>query len=163
MGMFSSKKDVAITIRCAVIEDVPAIIEMGTKFYAASKCADVIAGFDPGSFEVTVQRMMVPESGGLILLAMAGDQPAGMAGVLIYPCFFNLQILFAQEVFYWVEPQHRGHGGPVLLDGLEVVCKGLGANVMILAATSGLRDKALAELYARRGYRAGENSFVKAL
>ena len=153
----------SIIIRTAEPDDLPAILDMGARFVAATNWASIIAPFDRESFQATTQRMMIPESGGVILLAQNGAGIAGMVGALIYPCFFNVEVLQAQEVFYWAEPEHRGHAGPILIEGIEVVCKGLGARVMIVGSVAGLRDKAVAELYARRGYRQGENSFVKAL
>jgi len=73
------------------------IIDMGGRFVAAIKWSDTVAVFDPVSFEITVRTMMAPESGGLVLVAQNGAGLAGMAGSLIYPCFFNLQTLMAQE------------------------------------------------------------------
>lgn len=152
-----------IDIRAATEDDIPEIVEMGARFYAESKWEDIIAAFDPVSFEITVRHMMVPESGGIVLVAQNGSGLAGMAAAAIFPCFFNLHVLQAQEVFIWCAPSARGHAGPRLMDGLETVAKGLGAKAMMGGKVDGLRDAAMTAFWTRRGYRAGETSFVKAL
>ena len=155
----------SFTIRSAEEADVPHIIDMGERFFSASKWSSSIATFDRESFKATVQRMMTPPDvgGGLILYAESKGRPAGMVGVVCFPCYFNLNIIFAQELFLWAEPEHRGHLGPQLLDAIELICGDLGVQVMICGSISGLKDKLVGELYARRGYRPSESSFIKAL
>lgn len=154
-----------IDIRAATPADVPALVAMVRRLYDESKWSSVVEEFDDDSMAANLQRMMIPETGGVVVVAVADDgEFAGMAAALIYPCFFNVAVLVGQEIVFWVDPEYGGHTGPAIINGMEAVCKGLGAKVMIQAdLPRGRRDEAVTEFYRRRGYQPGENIFVKAL
>jgi len=148
-----------IMVRPATLDDVPALIPMGARFYEASRFGDLVE-FDDGSFSLTA-RHLIENAQGILLVAEDDGARAGMAAGLVFPFYFNVSAICAQELFWWAERNVRAGVGTALLDGLEATARHLGARVMIASAVSGLRDQAVAALYARRGYRAADNSFIK--
>lgn len=145
-------------IRRATEADTPALVEMGKHFHEASGWG-ALSEFNPESFTVTVKNLMSGALDGGIYVAGS----VGMAAFLIYPLYFNSAVRVGQEVFWWIEPEHRYGLGGELVTAMENDARKAGAAVFMLAALPGLREMALARLYARRGYRAAENTYLKRL
>lgn len=148
-------------IREAVAEDIPDILIMGQKFYNLAGWSDV-APWNAVSVMGTLERMTGSQEA--VLLVIENETGVcGMVGAVIYPFYCNNAYLMAQEMFFWVEPGARGNDAAELFDKLEEDAKAKGARIMIMISVEGLRASALARLYRRRGYKAAENSFIKAL
>jgi GNAT superfamily N-acetyltransferase len=83
---------------------------------------------------------------------------------MAYPVWFDNEHLTAQEVFWWVEPQHRGGFlGTELRQGLEDWACNKGCLTMEMGALEALRPEVLTALYARKGFDAKERTFIKRL
>lgn len=91
-------------IRQATVNDLPKLLEMGQRFFDASGYSDVTT-FRPEVFAFSLNTIA---SNGVLLVADQ-DGPVGMAGALVYPFYFSGDTT-AQEVFWWVDPDHRGIG-----------------------------------------------------
>ena len=79
---------------------------------------------------------------------LAGASPSPFAPILV-----------ADEVLWWVEPEHRSGDSLKMLDLYEGWAEGIGAKIVGLSFFGG---KVPAE-YKRRGYAPGERKFAKAL
>lgn len=134
---------------------------MGREFFAASGLADM-AAWDDASFEKVATALMSEEVAGSLLVVDAGWL-VGMAGSVIFPLFCNQSVMMAQEVFWFVNPEHRNGIGATLLRELEADASRKGASLFISAQIAGQRDEAFARVYARRGYRPSENTFIRKL
>ena len=150
------------TIRRADLFDLPAIKRLGRDFFEAAQWSD-IADWDEASAERTALSLIGGVVPGGLLIAETADETVGMAGYVLFPFSFNHALLIAQEMFWYVDPKHRFGAGRDLMDALEESARAQGATVLIMASIAGLRDAAVARLYARRGYRPAENTFVKRL
>lgn len=114
--------------------------------------------FDEVSCMATFTNLLANENA-ILLIA-----PGGMLGGLTYPHFFNQNRWIAQELFYWVDIEHRGNGtARLLLDAFETWAKVKGAHLISLIALDAQRPQAVGELYRRRGYQAMEHSYFKPL
>jgi GNAT superfamily N-acetyltransferase len=98
---------------------------------------------------------------GVVLIAERSGQAVGMAGLVVSPFMFNRGALAAYEVFWWIEPEHRG--GIVawsLLKAVEPACRRRGCSIVQMTALHDSPPQAV-EMYRRAGYSHTETSFTK--
>lgn len=147
-------------IREATLEDVPAIIEMGQRFFDASGY-DGMTSYDPVSASTTYINLIQSPDG--ILLVHDGENgPDGMTGALLFPFFFNNSHKHGQEVFWWVNPESRG-SGVQLFRALENIARERGAKSLAMATVASLESEAVGRIYERFGYSLSDLTYVKAL
>jgi GNAT superfamily N-acetyltransferase len=143
-------------IREATAADIPRLVEMGERFFEASGYAD-IATFDTGAAEQTTRDLL---AGGVVLVAEAEGEVVGMAGALVYRFYFSKDDMTAQELVWWVEPEHRGIGQQ-LHKALEDGARERGATSISMIALDSM--KWVGRLYERAGYRPSEHCYIKRL
>ena len=149
-------------IRLATVEDIPQMIPLAERFFAASGLSQWFR-FDPESFANTVDGL-IGSPAGIVLIAKAGDECVGMVAALAYQCWFDSAHRTAQELFWWVEPEHRqGSTGAQLWRRLEEWAQQNECRTMEMGALEALRPEALGKKYARLGYGPKERIFVKSL
>lgn len=150
-----------IEIRPAAVDDIPAIVRIGARFFDEAEWADV-AEWDHDSICSTL-RGMIADPNGIVLIAIREGVICGIAGGLVYPLYFNCNHITGQELFWWVEPEARKGVGAHLLDCLELAAMNAGAQSWAMIALDKVRPEAVGALYRRRGYRASEHSYIKRL
>lgn len=143
-------------IRDATEADVKRIVEMGRAFFEISG-QDDIATFDDEAAADTVRACMEE---GVVLVLQKDGVLVGMAGALIYRIYLSRDDITAQELFWWVEPEHRGVGTE-LLKMLERRAKENGAASIAMIELESM--KGVGRLYERAGYRAHDHTYVKRL
>jgi L-amino acid N-acyltransferase YncA len=144
-------------IRPATEADIPAIVAMSARFYETTSYAG-FAAFDPQAAEALARNMIAD---GVMLVA--GDEPAGMVGLMVVPFMFNPAHRVAYEVVWWVNPDAQGMGaGKALLAAIEPACraKDCAAIQMVHLASS---PPQAAALYERLGFAHTESSYTKVL
>lgn len=146
-------------IRPATERDIPALLDMGRRFFDEAMWCDVTE-YDPGSMDRTLCHL-IDSASGILLVVETNGAVVGMAGVLLYPHYFNTDSLTGQEIFWWVEPSHRKGSGGALLDAMESAAKAAGALSFSMVSVACLRSDALDRVYRRRGYRPAERSYIK--
>ncbi len=67
----------------------------------------------------------------------------------------------AQERLWWIDPDHRGPAAIKMLDGYEAWARDHGCRFIGMAGLGASPD--VGRLYERRGYRAAETHYLKAL
>ncbi len=149
-------------VRPAALDDLPRLEIMGARFFEASGL-DRWFTYRPLCFSQVCVNFMT--NGQAVILVGEGAMGAvGMAAALAYPCWFDEDHLTAQELFWWVEPAHRGGlMGTELRQGLEDWARGKGCRTMEMGALEASRPEALAALYERKGYGPKERIFCKRL
>ncbi|KFC61958.1 GNAT family N-acetyltransferase [Massilia sp. LC238] len=148
-------------IRRAALSDLGALLSMGRKFFAASGYAD-IARFDEESFRRTVDQLMTDNA--VCLVAEIDGQVVGAAGALAYPFYFDASHKTGQEVFWWLDPEHRGgQVGIRLFAELEAWARAQGCKSFTMIALDAVDAWRVGKIYQRCGYRPSEHSYIKEL
>jgi GNAT superfamily N-acetyltransferase len=83
-----------------------------------------------------------------LLLAVAYEHPFG-------------PVRMARETVWWIEPDHRGLSAVRMLEAYEDWCRSQDCHYSGMAAMGG--DESVGRLYMRRGYRAAETHYLKAV
>jgi GNAT superfamily N-acetyltransferase len=79
---------------------------------------------------------------------------------LLHPHYFNASHITGQELFWWIDPDHRGRGSE-LLNALEAWVKDQGAHSFVMITLEALEPERVGLIYRRRGYRPVEHSYLK--
>lgn len=148
-------------IRPAVDSDISVLIEMGQRFFAVAGCAD-IADFDVASFKATVAHLMAGDS--CCLVVEVDGHVIGAAGAMAYPFYFNTSHKTGQEIFWWINPEHRGgSAGTRLFAALEAWARDAGCKSFSMIALDAVEPNKVGAFYRRSGYRPTEHSYIKEL
>lgn len=139
-------------IREATREDISHLVVMGLHFVRSGEYGDHLDESPDALFE-TMFRLIEGEDA--ILLVQGDDKPIGMLGGLIYRHPLSWQTFFS-ELFWWVEPEHRGHGLD-LPRHAEAWAKTLGATHCIMVSPN---DR-VSRLYEKLGYSKLETHYIK--
>lgn len=116
---------------------------------------------DPESFATLVRQLMNPAQGRAYVLVQ-GSEIIGGAGVLFFPCWYDANRLDAQELFWWIEPEHRGkRDGIRLIERIEADAKAAGVHRLMLIHPAG--NEKVGFFYARRGYTKTETVYSRRL
>lgn len=147
-------------IRPATHDDLPRVLEMGERFFDTAGWDDV-AEWDQASVRKTLEGLIEGDAGCLFVAEAEGGL-VGMTGGLVYPFYFDHGHITGQELFWWVEPEHRGVGG-ALLDAMETWAKEAGAKSFAMIALDKINPDLMGRVYRRRGYRPSEHSYIRRL
>jgi len=147
-------------VRNADKQDLAAIVDMGAKFHAASPIHQNIP-FDFESFYCFCETSLTsPDIG--FWVAEHESALVGMTAAIVYPAYFNAHRHIAQELFWWVEEAARGAGaGRALIEAIEAWAKDTGADAVFMLALADKNEEKMHNLYAQRGYRPLERTFIK--
>ncbi len=149
-------------IRPAVLNDLPRLQVMGAKFFEVSGL-DRWFSFKPRCFSQVCTNFMENDQA-VLLVAERQTGAIAMAAALAYPCWFDVDHLTCQELFWWVDPDFRG--GPAsdqLRQGLEDWARGRGCQTLEMGALEASRPEVMAHLYERKGYEPKERIFCRSL
>lgn len=146
-----------MTIRFAGHRDIPALIQMGQHFHSSSPYANLVP-LDLATVERT-GRTLIDGEDSAIIIALSGEQridihAVGMLGLAVYSHPIS-GVRVASELFWWVEPEFRGHTGLKLLRLAEKWAVSRGAKVLQMIAPTVQTE----QLYNRLGYTKVETSY----
>lgn len=140
-------------IRLACAADVPRLVEMGLRFRAETDYARHLVE-NPAQMAELAARLIA--SDGVLVSERAGAL-VGMLGYVLFPHFLSGELV-AGEVFWWVEPEHRGEGVKLLREA-ERRAKQRGALKLQMIAP----NEKVGALYQRFGYSYVESTFQRSL
>ena len=144
-------------VREAKHEDIVHFLGMAREF--------AILADEPFDRESTAQHVewMIEQDNTIALIAFDGDAAVGICGGIVFPTFWDNSKLTATETWWFVREDWRGTGaGLRLMDALESWAKQAGAWRLSMMTIVGIAP-GVEKIYARRGYRERENTFVKEL
>lgn len=107
--------------------------------------------------EKWTERLAFDDTAVVFYQTNGGPEPVGMIAGACYENQISGE-LEAKEAFWFVEPEHRGHGMD-LLERFESWASEHKAKRVWMVRLDGLRERALDRIYERRGYRPVERSF----
>lgn len=144
-----------MNIRSATLDDVPRLVEMSSRFLRESVYGTL---FNPSPSQIKSIVAVVLDLG-IALVGEVDKRPVGMIGLVDVPHPVTGDRC-AQEVAWWVDPEHRqGSIGPRLIVAAELWAVRRGLPAIWLAAPHQNED--VGAWLSRRGYRAVETSYVK--
>ncbi len=147
----------AISFRQAVVADVPRLTLMLRQFVTSTKYRKFV-GDSPAALETFLLSLFLNDSSA-IFVAERESQVIGMLGVLGYVHPMSGEKC-AGELFWWLDPEHRGAGG-WLLRRAEAWAKAYGAVSMQMIAP--IDQPNVEMMYRRVGYEAVEVAYQKRL
>lgn len=139
-----------ISYRQATDEDVPALVYMLREFVTSTKYRKFV-GDSIDALQVFLQGLMTNEAAG-VFVAERDGKVIGMIALLRYIHPMSGEKV-AGELFWWLDPAHRGAGG-WLLRRAESWARGWGAKSLQMIAPSD--SPHVGEMYRRLGYEAVE-------
>lgn len=142
-------------IREACEDDVPRLVDMGRRFIEESDYRFAI-GVNEAALSRLMHKLIALDEGVVFVLTPA-HTAIGMIGLHIFEHPLSDQS-FAAELFWWVEPEHRGQGFGLLRQA-ENWAKERGAVKLQMIAPS---DK-VARYYQALGYSKLEEHYQKDL
>lgn len=97
-------------IRLAKENDVPRMVEMGERFRRETSYAKFLSK-NPSRMEALGKQLMTHDG---LLASEEGGKLVGMLGYITHDHFISGDKMVG-EVFWWVEPEHRGEGLKLVL------------------------------------------------
>ena len=144
-----------VTIRAATVDDVPAVVRMGLRFRQDTVYRSRVA--ENQTQMTALAHRLVDDEAGLLLVVDRNGAVVGMIGAMAFPHHISGQPTVG-ELFFWVEPEHRGCGVR-LLKRAEQWARDRGATSMQMIAPTPDVER----LYQRLGYTALEVTYEKPL
>jgi GNAT superfamily N-acetyltransferase len=135
--------------------DVPRMVEMGTRFVTETSYNSRMT-VNPEQMAETA-HMLIENPAGAVFVSEQAGEVVGMIGLLQFQHPISGESTVS-ELFWWVEPEHRGHGVR-LLKRAERWARSIGAERLhMIAPTS-----QVGALYEALGYELLETAYQRAL
>lgn len=145
------------TIREATRDDLPRVVAMFARFVRESQYRQYIGNHPDHAARMMAQ--LIDREDWALFVVEQDDDVIGMLGLMLFDQPFSGERL-ATELFWWLDPEHRGHGGWLLKRG-EKWAKAHGATRISMMAPA---DKPrVAETYRRLGYAEVEHVYQRDL
>lgn len=140
-------------IRLATLADIPRLVEMGQEFRRQTSYSNHLAD-NPAKMAETAGQLIEKQG---VLVLERDDQVVGMLGFLVFPHFLSGENV-AVEIFWWVDPQHRGRGLALIREA-ERRAKSSGAKQIQMIAP----NDQVAAIYRRMRYQFVEATYQRTL
>jgi GNAT superfamily N-acetyltransferase len=140
-------------IRNATAKDTTILVRMGRNFRGSTPYAKYISD-NPGKATQLISQLIRNKT---LIVLEEGEQIVGMLGYIVHSHFMSGDLVVT-EVFWWVEPEHRG-SGVSLMDEMENRARTLGAKFTQMIAP----NAKVARFYRHCGYEFVESCHQKAL
>lgn len=140
-------------IREATEADVDSIVAMGRRFLSETRYRGTIAD-NPAQMAVLARNLITNEVG-VLLVSEAAGVLTGMFGAFLYVHPISGERM-ATELFWWVQPEHRGHGIR-LLKHAERWARGQGAKALQMIAPT----PDVEAIYSALGYSQVETAYQR--
>ena|ERR1051326_1213076 len=144
-------------IREATDADIPRLIEMGRRFQGATSYDASVT--ENGASLAALCVRLIESDAGLLLVADADGLPVGMIGAFLFPHHFSGRLTVG-EVFFWVEPEHRGCGVRLLRRAERWAQERGALQIQMIRPQDAV---SVGTLYERLGYRPLEVAYAKEL
>jgi GNAT superfamily N-acetyltransferase len=143
-------------IREATTSDIPKLLDMGERFLASTPY-NKFTDFDREAMTGVYSRMIAADEATILV----PDDVSGFVGLVVTPLYFAPETTVCNEMFWWVDPAHRGNGIR-LIDAAEKWASGK-ADILALSAVTELNGDRVGAFYERRGLALAETTYMKGL
>lgn len=145
-------------VRTATHDDIPAIAKLGAAFHAQAQWSDVF-DYNEGDCAASLSALMASDA--FICIVADGGEIEGMAAGVVSPVYFNHGHVSGEELFWWVSDKAAPMTGMRMLTALEGEAKAKGCQSWQMKSIARLNGDRMGRVYARRGYRPSEHTFIK--
>jgi len=146
-------------IRLGTTDDIPEIARLGQMFFNESGYS-LLTTYDAESVETSLSQFM--DNGVCILVVAEKDgEIIGFTGALMFPLYMNLNVKMAQELFWWVHPDHRKGTGREMLEFMENELRAREYTALIMICLENVNPEITGKLYERRGYKKIEHHYMR--
>lgn len=150
-------KSGGITVRHAVPDDVPGMVQMASRFIESVYVGKITKNED--SLSELGQRLVSDKSGdSLMTVVEVNGQVVGMLGAHLFTHPMSGERV-ASELFWWVDQNARGRAGIRLFQALEGWAEEKRADVLMLVSP----DAEVARFYKALGFEAVETTYQRRL
>lgn len=144
-------------IREATTEDIPRLVEMGSRSLREGPYKDQVEDNPEASAKLALH--VISTQNGRVLVAEENGILVGLLGFILFPHYFS-GVLTAGEVMWYTEPEFRqSFTSLALLRAAERMARHLGAKRMQFTAPT----REVAAAYEKLGYSPIEVSYQKVL
>lgn len=146
-------------VRLALPEEAEEMAIKGRRFFDHT----ILPGYfpyDEASLEQTILELIERHDGVVMVLEHEGEIVGGIAGFLL-PMYMNRGVRAAQQVFWFVLPEHRGRRSLNLLTAWEQWAKRNRAGVIYSGAKMDDNYESMSVVMRRRGYKPLETVFIR--
>lgn len=140
-------------------DDINKCLPAAEKFHAIY---DPEVPFSPGAFQRFWQNTYAAHNG--FIIALWNEQRevvGGIGGILTN--FVTSEVSTCVEMFWWVNPEHRGKWGMKLLHYFEEMARASGAARIAMAYMDSSMPDRMQKLYELLGYKPYEHHVMKVL
>ena len=145
-------------VRPATVEDLDVLVRMGQDFHGSTPYADELSS-NPERFGAIGRRLIEDPAGVLFLRERAGC-PVGMLGAMVFDHPLSGERTVG-ELFWWIDPKHRGDAGVRLLRTLEAWARDQGATRLQMIQP--VWAEHVGRIYQTLGYKPIEVAWTKRL
>lgn len=147
-------------IRFATPEDAPKVAEMVEPFFGMA-LTEMLGEYDRKAMQNLVAATTLSGDACTIIAEVDGNM-VGALCALSYLHPMKPSVRVAQEMFWWVEPEHRKGGtGKNMLQFCEAWAKSIGCNSMVMATMHGIDHERNGAFYTRSGYKPFEYTYLR--
>lgn len=143
-------------IREATIKDIDQLVPILESFHKNSPYADY-PPFCQNSATITFNGLILGERGQLHVAEKDGII-VGIIAFLIMPCYFNIEHYIADEMFWYVMPEHRSVGVKLYNAAIEAIKKNPNVTLMTMSAVQPWEKTT--KFYERAGLKPVEQRFL---
>jgi L-amino acid N-acyltransferase YncA len=149
-----------LILRFAKESDLDALLRIGNDFYQHNVYKEHV-DLDPDSLAATISMLRAEH---VLLVAEIDGKVVGAAGAIVAPLYWNHAKKQGIEIFWWLDPEHRGGGkGKLLRQMLQDVAKMRGADFWNMIALESLEPEKVGAMYTKDGLQLVEHIYMKAL
>lgn len=154
-----------ITYGLAQERDIPALVELGLRFWKLTGMDYAGLDCNPESLRVSLKGMVDSDEQLLVCAWDESGRVVGVLGAFVAAPYFNHDQSIVQETFWYVEPEHRASGvGGTLERMMYTWAKALDATAVVMASV-GPREhtQAVDAHYRDQGYKQLEGHWFSAV
>lgn len=147
-------------IRFATPEDAPKVAEMVEPFFGMA-LTEMLGEYDRKAMQNLVAATTLSGDACTIIAEVDGNM-VGALCALSYQHPMKPSVRIGQELFWWVDPEHRKGGtGKEMLSAFEDWAKSIGCRSVVMATMHGIDHERNGAFYQRSGYGPFEYTYLK--
>lgn len=118
--------------------------------------------FDSNKVKELVSNLIASDAG-FVKIVTINEEVVGALVAMASPVPIN-SFIFAQEIMFWLDPDHRnGKTSPKLIDAYVEWSKAVGCDFVRLSTLDELLESRVGVLFKRKGFKSVETAYIKEL